>query len=414
MDMVSRQGLSRNSAPYIWRLIATALSFSLFGLGGVLLRVLIFPLLALVPGDALARRTRARAVVSKTFYLFVRFMYRSGVLTYEVEGIERLGRPGQLVLANHPSLIDVVVLIAFIRDANCVVKQSLWDNPSMRGPIRAAGYISNSGSMDMLDEAAGALQSGQTLVIFPEGTRGAVGEPGDYKPGVAAIYRDLDAPCWPVATNSGVHWPAHGFRRYPGTVVYEFLPAIPAGLKRDAFMARLEAEPWLAPRWAGLQARGAYWKHGSVCEDYARMTIPIQIWGGWADNYMNTVAALLENARGPVKGIIGPWVHQYPHTAVPGPQVGFLAEAVRWWDRWLKCIENGAEGDAAYRAFVLHSAAPDASARVRAGRRRCARPRRLRRRCTTRISKRCASRTCAGACSASSPTSARRSRSAAS
>ncbi|PTS85163.1 1-acyl-sn-glycerol-3-phosphate acyltransferase [Pseudomonas sp. HMWF032] len=187
MDLVTQQGLSRYSAPYWWRLMATALSFSLFGIGGVLLRVLIFPLLALLPGDSLARRTRARAVVSKTFYLFVRFMYRSGVLTYEVEGIERLGQPGQMVIANHPSLIDVVVLIAFIRDANCVVKQSLWNNPSMRGPLRAAHYISNSGSMDMLDEAASALQSGQTLVIFPEGTRTTPGQHPEFHRGAAAI-----------------------------------------------------------------------------------------------------------------------------------------------------------------------------------------------------------------------------------
>ncbi|UUY09905.1 1-acyl-sn-glycerol-3-phosphate acyltransferase [Pseudomonas sp. J452] len=187
MDMVSQHGLSPRSAPYLWRLFATAASFSLFGIGGVLLRVLVFPLLALLPGDALTRRTRARAVVSWTFYKFVRFMYHSGVLTYEVEGIERLGRPGQMVIANHPSLIDVVVLIAFIRDANCVVKQSLWDNPSMRGPIRAAGFISNSGSMDMLDEAAGALQEGQTLVIFPEGTRTTPGHNPEFHRGAAAI-----------------------------------------------------------------------------------------------------------------------------------------------------------------------------------------------------------------------------------
>src|SRR5690606_19317359 len=175
------------SAPYWWRLIATALSFSLFGIGGVLLRIVVFPLLALLPGDALVRRTRARAVVSRTFYWFVQFMFRSGVLTYEVEGAERLGRPGQMVIANHPSLIDVVVLIAFIRDANCVVKQSLWDNPSMRGPIRAAGYISNSGSLDMLDEAAGALQEGQTLIVFPEGTRTTPGQPPEFHRGAAAI-----------------------------------------------------------------------------------------------------------------------------------------------------------------------------------------------------------------------------------
>ena len=79
------------------------------------------------------------------------------------------------------------------------------------------------------------------------------------------------------------------------------------------------------------------------------------------------VAKLVENARGPVKGIIGPWVHQYPHTAVPGPQIGFLQLAVRWWDRWLKGIDNGADADPACRAYMLHSEAPNASAKQRAG-----------------------------------------------
>ncbi|WP_343348765.1 lysophospholipid acyltransferase family protein [Pseudomonas sediminis] len=187
MDLVTQRGLSPYSPPYAWRLVATALSFALFGVGGVLLRVLVFPVLGLLPGDVLQRRTRARAVVSWTFRVFVQFMFRTGVLTYEVEGAERLGRPGQMVIANHPSLIDVVVLIAFIRDANCVVKQSLWENPCMRGPIRAAQYISNSGSMDMLDEAAGALQSGETLIIFPEGTRTVPGTNPEFHRGAAAI-----------------------------------------------------------------------------------------------------------------------------------------------------------------------------------------------------------------------------------
>jgi 1-acyl-sn-glycerol-3-phosphate acyltransferase len=93
---------------------------------------------------------------------------------------------------------------------------------------------------DMVRQARLRFAEGRQMLIFPEGTRAPVGAAPDYKPGIAALYRDLDCPCTPMATNSGVHWPAHGFRRYPGTVVYEFLPAIPAGLKRDAFMAVLE------------------------------------------------------------------------------------------------------------------------------------------------------------------------------
>ncbi len=135
---------------------------------------------------------------------------------------------------------------------------------------------------------------------------------------------------------------------------------------RQEWLARMEAMPHLTPRWAGHQARDAYWRHGSISEDYGRMQVPVLIWGGWADNYMNTVAAIVENVPG-AKGIVGPWVHQYPHTAVPGPQIGFLQECVRWWDRWLKGVPNGVEDDAAMRAYVLHSARPDASAPHRAG-----------------------------------------------
>ena len=154
-----------------------------------------------------------------------------------------------------------------------------------------------------------------------------------------------------------------------GTVMlsYSSRPADPM-LRADwraEWLKRLAAEPWLAPRWADLQEKSEYWQHGSVSEDYSRMTVPILSWGGWADNYMNAVAQLVEDAG--AKGIVGPWVHQYPHVAVPGPQVGFLQLALRWWDRWLKGVANGAELDAAYRVYMLHSEAPNASARWRAG-----------------------------------------------
>ncbi|PJF09285.1 peptidase S15 [Pseudorhodobacter sp. MZDSW-24AT] len=141
-------------------------------------------------------------------------------------------------------------------------------------------------------------------------------------------------------------------------------PALRPDWRAD-WLRRLEANPWLAPRWAAHQARDAYWQHGSICEDFARVQVPVLSIGGWADNYMNTVDALVRHVG--AKGIIGPWVHQYPHTAVPGPAIGFLQEALRWWDRWLKGLPNGAEADPAMRAYMLHSAPPDASARHRAG-----------------------------------------------
>ena len=92
-----------------------------------------------------------------------------------------------MIIANHPSLIDVVFLIGLVRHANCVVKKTLWENPFTRGPLRRTEYISNDGSMDMLDAAAQSLQDGQTLIIFPEGTRTQPGQAPAFHRGAAAI-----------------------------------------------------------------------------------------------------------------------------------------------------------------------------------------------------------------------------------
>ena len=150
---------------------------------------------------------------------------------------------------------------------------------------------------------------------------------------------------------------------------YSSRPADPAlrPYWREDWLARLEAEPFLAPRWAAHQARDAYWKHGSVCEDWGAITVPVLSVGGWADNYMNTVGHLMTYLKAPVQGLMGPWVHQYPHQAVPGPAIGFLQEAVRWWDCWLKGADNGVKEGPRFRAYMLDSAPPDASAAHRPG-----------------------------------------------
>ena len=184
---LATQPLSKRRDAYYWRLLATALCFFLFGLGGLCLRLVIFPLLNLLPGDTERRRQRARHTISRLFWLFIRLMARTGVLTYEVQGAERLGRPGQMIIANHPSLIDVVFLIGLVRDANCVVKRKLWENPFTCGPVCSTGYISNDGSAEMLDNAAEVLRSGQTLIVFPEGTRTRPGHAPEFHRGASAI-----------------------------------------------------------------------------------------------------------------------------------------------------------------------------------------------------------------------------------
>lgn len=158
-----------------WRLLATALSFVVFGIGALFLRLAVFPIQGLLPGDTAAQQQRARLAVMMTFRLFIRFLVWMRVITLQFHGADRLGRPGQLIIANHPSLLDVVLLVAHIRDTNCIVKHRLTSNPFTRGPVEKASYISNNESLEMLERATSALLDGQTLVMFPEGTRTAPG-----------------------------------------------------------------------------------------------------------------------------------------------------------------------------------------------------------------------------------------------
>ncbi len=126
---------------------------------------------------------------------------------------------------------------------------------------------------------------------------------------------------------------------------------------RDVWLNRLQHEPFLPALWLRHQRRDAYWQHGSVCEEYSALKAKVLAVGGWGDSYKNAVPQLVENVPG-AKGIVGPWVHKYPHFAVPEPRIGFLQEAQRWWDRWLKDIPNGAEQDPAYRPYLMDGVRP--------------------------------------------------------
>lgn len=183
---------------YYWRLFATGLSFSVFGIGGFLLWVLIFPLLGFVPGNQVQKRQRAQKCVHYSFYFFIGLMHRIGIMTYEITGLEKLNRPGQLIIANHPTLIDIVFLISRIPEANCIVKEKLWHNPFTKGPIINAGYISNGDPGKMINQCVDRLKSGGTMIIFPEGTRTVPGTEYKFQRGTASIALQANAIVTPV------------------------------------------------------------------------------------------------------------------------------------------------------------------------------------------------------------------------
>ncbi|MFP4439472.1 MAG: CocE/NonD family hydrolase [Chloroflexaceae bacterium] len=145
-------------------------------------------------------------------------------------------------------------------------------------------------------------------------------------------------------------------------------PALVGECWRELWYERLEGSGLWLEKWLQHQRRDAYWKHGSVCEDFAAITCPVLAVSGWADGYSNAVFRLLANLKVPRKGLIGPWGHKYPHLGIPGPAIGFLQEALRWWDRWLKGKKTGIMDEPMLRVWMQYSVPPSTSSMLRPGR----------------------------------------------
>ena len=154
-----------------WRIAATGFCFACFGIGGLLLGVVVFPLFLCAVRCRVRRSTQAREVIHHLFRAFVGLMCVLGVCRLEVRGRERLRRDGLLILANHPSLIDVVFLMSLVRNSDCIVKAALLRNPFTRGPVRAAGFVCNDSGPGMVEDCIAAVRAGRNLIVFPEGTR---------------------------------------------------------------------------------------------------------------------------------------------------------------------------------------------------------------------------------------------------
>ena len=144
-------------------------------------------------------------------------------------------------------------------------------------------------------------------------------------------------------------------------LAYQARPADPA-LVGDAWRAqwieRLRHLPFWPALWLAHQRRDAYWQHGSVCEDWSAIQCPVFAVGGWADSYTSAVPRLLEHLTVPRLGLIGPWAHIYPQDGVPGPAIGFLQEATRWWDHWLRGRDTGVMHEPMLRAYVEDALTP--------------------------------------------------------
>ncbi len=165
----------------------------------------------------------------------------------EFRGLEHRPTGPALIACKHQGMLDIIIPFVALKDPCIIMKKELTILPffgwfAIKTKMISVDRSAHSKALkEMVKQSRARAAEGRQIFIFPEGTRAEPGAPPDYKPGVMALYRDLDCPCWPVATNAGQVWPAHGFRRYPGVAVYEFLPPIEAGLKRGEFMPLLES-----------------------------------------------------------------------------------------------------------------------------------------------------------------------------
>jgi 1-acyl-sn-glycerol-3-phosphate acyltransferase len=195
------------------RIAGTAISFAVFGIGGLFLALVCFPVIRLSARSAREREERAQYLVHRAFRFHVWVMKKCGVCTLSVQGAERLREPGgQLIVANHPTLIDVVLIGSLMPQLDCLVKTEAWRNPFMRGAVRAAGYVPNDLGETVVEACAARLREGRSLLLFPEGTRSLKGV-GPFHRGAAHVallsgrpIRPLVIACHPRFLSRGQHW----------------------------------------------------------------------------------------------------------------------------------------------------------------------------------------------------------------
>jgi 1-acyl-sn-glycerol-3-phosphate acyltransferase len=200
---------------HLWRLAATGLAFAALGLGGFVLALTVIPLATTFMSDRRARERRAQGIIRASFRCYVAALQWLGVLALEVRGAERLAScRGNLVIANHPTLLDVVLIVALLPNARCVVKHQLWRHPLLGPLVRVAGYLRNDQEPQaFIENCRAALDDGSNLVIFPEGTRSVPGSRPRFHRGFAHIATLTGADlqlvtitCDPVTLVKGQAW----------------------------------------------------------------------------------------------------------------------------------------------------------------------------------------------------------------
>ncbi|WP_372881592.1 lysophospholipid acyltransferase family protein [Psychromonas sp.] len=171
-----------------WRIFATGFNFALFGFGGLALTFIVFPLLTFSLKDNLERELKVQKIIQRSFAFFCASMRFTGAIDYRFDDEALLQQDKNcIIVANHPSLIDYVLIASRLEQCDCLVKEAIWHNPFMKGVVKSAGYIPNTAVENLIDDCSKRLDDGNVLLIFPEGTRTAPGNSSKLQRGAAQI-----------------------------------------------------------------------------------------------------------------------------------------------------------------------------------------------------------------------------------
>ena len=232
---------------YTSRVLRTGLAFLVFGLGSVLSAAVLVPLVRFGCRDDDERQIRAQGVIHRRFVFFCWLLESLGLAQIDIEGSDRLSEPGILVVANHPTLIDAIVLISAMPQADCIVKTKNFENPFMKGMLKASGYLPNLGGQALVDACRERLESGRSLLLFPEGTRSPRKGLGAFQRGAAhiavATRRDLLPvliTCDPPTLMKGQAWYQVPARRF------ELRVRVGEPISVDEFCSSTESRPMVA------------------------------------------------------------------------------------------------------------------------------------------------------------------------
>ncbi|MBP9691794.1 MAG: 1-acyl-sn-glycerol-3-phosphate acyltransferase [Alphaproteobacteria bacterium] len=213
-DTSSGNGIA-NKSNYLKRLLGTALGFSLIGVGGSILCLTLFPLITVLSRDDRQRHNRVRFIIRCAFKFYLKTLEFLGVIKLKASVSEDAQKiKGALIICNHPTLLDVVIIIAHLKNIQCVVKNALWKNPFLGGVVRAAGYIRNDlDPEEFYKNCKNQLDQGENILIFPEGTRSTPGKPiklhrslGNLAIAASVNIQALTLRCTPVTLIKGEKW----------------------------------------------------------------------------------------------------------------------------------------------------------------------------------------------------------------